>query len=66
MDLVQFGGSLGKGTSCLVGCLDGIQVFVCVNKRCSAVLQGVSHEGRLISRGVCNQEQEGNRDIRVR
>ena len=32
----------------------------------SAVLQGVSHEGRLISRGACNQEKEGNRDTRVR
>ena len=32
----------------------------------SAVLQGVSHEGRLIDRGARNQEQEGNRDTRVR
>ena len=31
-----------------------------------AVLRGVSHEGRLIGRDVCNQEQEGNRDTRVR
>ena len=31
-----------------------------------AVLRGVSHEGRLIGRGVRNQEQEGNRDTRVR
>ena len=30
------------------------------------VLRGVSHEGRLIGRGACNQEQEGNRDTRVR
>ena len=32
----------------------------------SAVLQGASHEDRLIDRGACNQEQEGNRDTRVR
>ena len=32
----------------------------------SAVLQGVSHEGRLIGRGARNQEQEGNKDTRVR
>ena len=31
-----------------------------------AILQGVSHEGRLIGRGAHNQEQEGNRDTRVR
>ena len=31
-----------------------------------AVLQGVSHEGRLIGREACDQEQEGNRDTRVR
>ena len=31
----------------------------------SAVLRGVSHEGRLIGRGACEQEQEGNRDTRV-
>ena len=30
------------------------------------VLRGVSHEGRLIGREACNQEQEGNRDTRVR
>ena len=30
------------------------------------VLRGVSHEGRLISSGAHNQEQEGNRDTRVR
>ena len=30
------------------------------------VLQGVSHEGRMISREACNQEQEGNRDTQVR
>ena len=30
------------------------------------VLRGVSHEGRLIGSGVRNQEQEGNRDTRVR
>ena len=37
-----------------------------VDKRCSAVLRGVSHEGRFIGGGARNQEQEGNRDIRVR
>ena len=31
-----------------------------------AVLRGVSHEDRLISREACDQEQEGNRDTRVR
>ena len=36
-----------------------------VDKRYSAVLRGVSHEGRLIDRGARNQEQ-GNRDTRVR
>ena len=30
-----------------------------------AVLRGVSHEGRLIDREACNQEQEGNRDTQV-
>jgi len=34
--------------------------------RISSVLRGVSHEGRLIGRDACNQEQEGNRDTRVR
>ena len=33
-----------------------------VNKISSAVLRGVSHEGRLIGREACNQEQEGNKD----
>ena len=33
-----------------------------VDRISSAVLRGVSHEGRLIGREVCNQEQEGNRD----
>ena len=37
-----------------------------VDKRCSAVLRGVSLEGRLSDRGARNQEQEGNRDTRVR
>ena len=32
----------------------------------SAVLQGVSHEGRLIGKDACNREQEGNRGTRVR
>ena len=36
-----------------------------VDRISSAVLRGVSHEGRLIGRGACNQEQEGNRDTRV-
>ena len=33
-----------------------------VDKISSVVLRGVSHEGRLIGRDACNQEQEGNRD----
>ena len=33
-----------------------------VNIILSAVPRGVSHEGRLIGRETCNQEQEGNRD----
>ena len=37
-----------------------------VNRVLSAVLRGVSHEGRLIGKGARNQEQEGNRDTRVR
>ena len=37
-----------------------------VDRISSAVLRGVSHEGRLIGRGAYNQEQEGNRDTRVR
>ena len=37
-----------------------------VDKISSAVLRGVSHEGRLIGREACDQEQEGNRDTRVR
>ena len=37
-----------------------------VDRISSAVLRGVSDEGRLISRDACNQEQEGNRDTRVR
>ena len=31
-----------------------------VDKRCSAVLRGVSHEGRLIDGGARNQEPDGN------
>ena len=31
-----------------------------VDKRCSAVLQGVSHEGRLIDGGARNQELDGD------
>ena len=37
-----------------------------VDRISSAILRGVSHEGRLIGREACNQEQEGNRDTRVR
>ena len=37
-----------------------------VDRISSAVLRGVSHEGRLIGRETCDQEQEGSRDIRVR
>ena len=31
-----------------------------VDKRCSAVLRGVSHEGRLIDGGAHNQESDGD------
>ena len=37
-----------------------------VDRISSVVLRGVSHKGRLIGRDACNQEQEGNRDTRVR
>ena len=37
-----------------------------VDRISSIVLRGVSHEGRLISREAWDQEQEGNRDTRVR
>ena len=37
-----------------------------VDRISSAVLRGLSHEGRLIGRDACNREQEGNRDTRVR
>ena len=37
-----------------------------IDRISSVVLRGVSHEGRLIGSGAHNQEQEGNRDIRVR
>ena len=33
-----------------------------VDRISSAVFRGVSHEGRLIGRDACNQEQEGHRD----
>ena len=36
-----------------------------VDRISSAVLRGVSHEGRLIDKGARDQEQEGNRDTRV-
>ena len=42
------------------------QLTLYVDRISSAVLRGVSHEGRLIGRGAHNQEQEGNRDTRVR
>ena len=37
-----------------------------IDRISSVVVRGVSHEGRLIGRGARNQEQEGNRDTRVR
>ena len=37
-----------------------------INKISSVVLRGVSHEGRLIGREACDQEQEGSRDTGVR
>ena len=37
-----------------------------VGRISSAVLQGVSHEGRLIDREAYDQEQECNRDTQVR
>ena len=37
-----------------------------VDRISSVVPRGVSHEGRLIDREACDQEQEGNRDTRVR
>ena len=36
-----------------------------IDRISSAVLRGVSHEGRLIGRGARDQEQEGNRNTRV-
>ena len=39
--------------------------FETVDRISSAVLRGVSYEGRLIGRDACNREQEGNRDTRV-
>ena len=39
---------------------------VSVDRISSAVPRGVSHEGRLIDKEACNQEQEDNRDTRVR
>ena len=38
-------------------CFD-VKVFV--DKRCSAVLRGVFHEGRLIGGGARNQEPDGD------
>ena len=35
-----------------------------IDRISSAVLRGVSHEGRLIGRGVRDQELDGNRDTR--
>jgi len=40
--------------------------MVVVDRISSAVFRGVSHEGRLIGREARDQEQEGNRDTRVR
>ena len=37
-----------------------------IDKISSIALRGVSLEGRLIGRDVYNQEQEGNRNTRVR
>ena len=37
-----------------------------VNRISSTVLRWVSYEGRFIGRGAWDQEQEGNRDTRVR
>ena len=37
-----------------------------VDRISSVVLRGVSHEGRLVDRGARNQEQESNKDTRVR
>ena len=36
-----------------------------VDRISSAVHRGVPRDGRLIGRGACNQEQEGNKDTRV-
>ena len=33
-----------------------------VDRISSVVLRGISHEGRLIGREACDQEQEGNRE----
>ena len=43
----------------------GFSFIDTVDRISSAVLRGVSHEGRLIDRGARDQEQEGNRDTRV-
>jgi len=43
----------------------GYYYFVGVDRISSAVLWGVSHEGRLIDREARDQEQEGNSDTRV-
>ena len=37
-----------------------------VDRISSVVLRGVSHEGRLIGRGARDQEQESNKNTRVR
>ena len=37
-----------------------LQFYPPVNKRCSVVLRGVSHEGRLIGGGARNQEPDGD------
>ena len=37
---------------------------VIVDKRCSAVHRGGTHDGRLFGRGARDQELDGNRDTR--
>ena len=39
-----------------------MELKVHVDRISSAVLRGVSHEGRLNGSEACNQEQDGNRD----
>ena len=55
---------LGAGSKKLAKISDciGWASYIHVDRISSAVLRGVSHEGRLIGREACNQEEEGNRD----